>query len=45
MTALHIPTLFVALFAAFVIFGVTFLVARRSLPDCPEVGTWRWARG
>lgn len=37
---LNVPTLFVALFAAFAMFGVILLVARRSLPDCPDIAVW-----
>lgn len=40
---LSTPTLFVALFAAFALFGLTLAVARRSLPESPALGIW--ARG
>ena len=40
---LSTSTLFVTLFAAFALFGVTLAVARRSLPQSPEVA--QWSRG
>ncbi|MFG6486768.1 diguanylate cyclase domain-containing protein [Roseateles sp. BYS78W] len=40
---LSTSTLFVALFAAFALFGLTLAVARRSLPESPALGIW--ARG
>lgn len=39
---LDVRTLFVALFAAFLLFGITLAVSRRSMPGCPELGTWTW---
>ena len=37
---LSTSTLFVALFAALALFGLTLVVARRSLPQSPELGLW-----
>jgi diguanylate cyclase (GGDEF)-like protein len=39
---LDVRTLFAAMFAAFLVFGLTLAVSRRSLADCVELGTWTW---
>jgi diguanylate cyclase (GGDEF)-like protein len=39
---LHIPTLFVALFLAFALFGVTLTLARPFLPEGPELRLWEY---
>ncbi|UUX94726.1 GGDEF domain-containing protein [Aquabacterium sp. J223] len=37
---LDVQTLFVAMFAAFLLFGLTLTMSRRSLPDRPELAAW-----
>jgi diguanylate cyclase (GGDEF)-like protein len=39
---LDVQTLFVAMFAAFLMFAVTLAGSRRALPDCPELALWSW---
>ncbi|MDB6001717.1 MAG: hypothetical protein JWP52_3416 [Rhizobacter sp.] len=39
---LDVKTLFVAMFAAFLIFGLTLAVSRRSFEDQPELAVWAW---
>ncbi|MEF7612579.1 GGDEF domain-containing protein [Aquincola sp. MAHUQ-54] len=39
---LDVGTLFVAMFAAFSIFGITLALSRGSLQDCPEIGLLTW---
>lgn len=39
---LDVKTLFVAMFAAFFIFGLTLALSRRRFTDQPELGVWAW---
>jgi diguanylate cyclase (GGDEF)-like protein len=39
---ISVQTLFIAISAAFLLFGITLAMARRSLVDCPPLRLWAW---